>query len=253
MSSSFLVFAGLGSLSIFSQEAFRQANRDASNPECTVLLQSCYMLFRQQISESVHRNIISQGTIDLEDFTEPLSLTQPAVKYRQNAIIQHTTLYLHQIMRYLVCRHDLGSLVGSVGICAGLLPAAVASAGSLSTAEIISLACNFFQVALCIGIRCEAHCRRRLTTGTPDSNNVPQPCSYVVDGVSRESVTELLTRANVVCRQQHDVKAGLAKVTHNYLLTGQRCLCVRSALTDTSHTERHPVETCLLYRGYSAR
>ena len=126
--------------------------------------------------------------ICLSDFDEPGSLLRPPTTYHRNVIIQHTTLYLVQILRYL--RHFRSSfdLRGVAGFCSGLLPAAVL-ATSGNVIELLSRARDFFHVALWLGIRSEVY--RRTVIGN-SSCAASLPWSVVVNGISVEQAQELI-------------------------------------------------------------
>ncbi|KAI1082132.1 polyketide synthase [Whalleya microplaca] len=187
----FPVFAGLGSPSLFSDETVHGAAQDALMPECAVLLQLCHRTFHTQIFEAIGRGIIAASVINLDDFNEPVTLARPPAHYSRNVLVQHTTLYLQQMLRYIAHPHDREELVGAAGFSAGLLPAAaVAAAGGSSILTLISCAYDFFQVALWLGIRSEAYQREQLSNFLG-----PRTCSYVVDGITHGEAIELINEA----------------------------------------------------------
>lgn len=198
MQSIFPVFAGLGSESIFSDETTSRAEQDSLIPECTVLLQSCHRIFRAQISAAIERDILDSDVINLDDFTEPVTLFRPPSKYHHNVLVQQTALYIQQIMRYTACLHELGSIAGLAGFCAGLLPAAAVATSGLSVVTLISRSCDFFLVSLWVGIRSEKYRRDHFTKTADNPNSTAIPCSYVVDGLSKNAVTELINEAKMV-------------------------------------------------------
>lgn len=198
MFSVFCVFGGLGSESIFSAETLRRAGQDALAPECKILLQSCYQTFHAQISDGMARQVISSEVIDLDDFAEPITLVRPSSKYHHNVLVQHTALYLQQAVRHIACMQGLGTLAGSTGFCAGLLPAAAAATSGSSAITLISRFYDFFQVALWVGVRSESYRRDHLTQLTVNPSSAAMPCSYVVDGLSRNVATQLINDAKMV-------------------------------------------------------
>ncbi|OAA52231.1 Beta-ketoacyl synthase [Beauveria brongniartii RCEF 3172] len=198
MPSLFPVFSGLGSGSVFSEENLGRAEENALTPECAVLLQSCHRTFREQVSDAITRNILSEDSIDLNDFAEPASLIRPLTKYSRNVVMQHAALYLHQILAYMTSQKELGDLIGSAGFCTGLLPAAVAAASQTSVITLISQSHHFFQVALWIGIRSEQYRVDHLTNDTRDANAESMlPCSYVLEGVSEAAAADLLHKSDM--------------------------------------------------------
>ncbi|PQK16682.1 hypothetical protein BB8028_0006g10010 [Beauveria bassiana] len=198
MQSFFPVFSGLGSGSVFSEENLGRAEENALSPECAVLLQSCHRTFREQVSDAIARNILSEDSIDLDDFAEPASLIRPLSKYSRNVVMQHAALYLHQILAYMTSQKELGNLIGSAGFCTGLLPAAVAAASQTSVITLISQSHHFFQVALWIGIRSEQYRVGHLISDTQDADGESMlPCSYVLEGVSEAAAQDLLHKSNM--------------------------------------------------------
>ncbi|KAJ6779474.1 hypothetical protein PWT90_00780 [Aphanocladium album] len=198
MPSLFPVFSGLGSGSVFSEENLRRAEENALSPECAVVLQSCHRTFREQVSTAISLQIISKKSIDLGDFDEAKALIRPITKYHQNVVIQHTSLYLHQILAYITTQKELGTPIGSAGFCTGLLPAAVAATSQSSVISLISQSHNFFQLALWIGIRSEQFRASQLaSTSQHASETSLVPCSYVLEGVSEDVAAELIDKNNM--------------------------------------------------------
>ena len=132
-------------------------------------------------------------------------LVRPSSKYHQNVLVQHTTLYLQQAIRHIVCMQGLGSLAGSTGFCAGLLPAAAAATSGSSAITLISRSYDFFQVALWVGVRSENYRRDHLMQMTVNPSSAAMPCSYVIDGLSRSVATQLIDGAKMV--RERDVFA----------------------------------------------
>lgn len=176
------VFAGLGSESLFSDTTLRRAAQDGSLPESQVLLRCCHSIFRTQVAAAVRRKQLPPGSIDLDDFQRPDDLLKPHLKYRRNATIQHTTIFLVQILRYLGTRSNTtaGRLCGAAGFCVGLFPAAtILTAGpSDDNLEFLQRAIDFFHITLWLGIHCESF---RLEQLTRNGCRQDLPWSIVVD------------------------------------------------------------------------
>ena len=187
------VFAGLGSDSLFSKRTLDIATEDATLPESEILLQSCHRIFLTEIRKAIDMKIVS-SEFDLEDFKEPLSLIRPREIYQQNVLVQHTTLYLVQILRYIRRLGRSSTLLGVAGFCAGLLPA-VAVASSRDLIQLLAQSQNFFYVALWLGIRSENY--KRLESA---NNPCPPglPWSVVVDGLSPEGAEILVENDKAV-------------------------------------------------------
>ena len=183
------VFAGLGSESLFTQQTLDTAVQDAKLPEAEILLHACHQIFLTETAKATEIKILSPD-IDVEDFKEPQSLLKPLERYRQNVVIQHTTLYLIQLLRYI--RYSSGpsksNHLGVAGFCAGLLPA-VAVASSKGLIELLSQSQNFFHIILWLGIRSESFKQHDV------ANNPCQPglpWSVVIDGLSSKRMKEIL-------------------------------------------------------------
>ncbi|KAI1407233.1 putative polyketide synthase [Hypoxylon sp. FL1857] len=182
------VFAGLGSESLFSNITLNTAIQDATLPESQIVLRACHDAFRIHIAKAVEQGRLAPESIDLDDFTQPETLIQPPVKYHQNVVIQHTTIYLIQILRFL--RHSTGlpDIQGVAGFCAGLLPAA-AVASAHSVIEFMQRAQDFFHVALCLGINSEYYRSLQISQGGCSPR---LPWSVVVNNISDDAATKLL-------------------------------------------------------------
>ncbi|KAI1446584.1 putative polyketide synthase [Annulohypoxylon stygium] len=183
------VFAGLGSETLFSRTTLDTAVQDASLPESQIILRACHAAFRKQIAKAIEQGHLSLESVDLDDFTEPESLIQPPLTYHHNVVIQHTAIYLIQILRFL--RHSRGThdVQGVAGFCAGLLPAAVV-ATSHNVIEFMQRAQDFFHVTLWLGINSESYRQAVLSQGGCSPN---LPWSMVVHNISDEIITRLIS------------------------------------------------------------
>ena len=181
------VFAGLGSNSLFSQRTLDIAAQDAQLAESNILLHSCHQVFVTEIAKAIDSKIL-RPDIELDDFQKPHSLIRPPSKYHGNVVVQHTTLYLVQLLRYIRHFGRSSTLIGVAGFCAGLLPA-VAVASSRDLLELLSQSQKLFYVALWLGVRGEYHKRHEL-----DEIPCPPrlPWSVVVEGLSPQRAKEIL-------------------------------------------------------------
>lgn len=182
------VFAGLGSESLFSRTTLDTAIQDASLPESQIILQACHVAFRAQIAKAVQEGRLSAEAIDLDDFTQPEALLQPPISYHRNVLIQHTTIYLTQILRFLRQSRGVSDIRGVAGFCAGLLPAA-AVASAHNVIEFLQRAQDFFYVALWLGIHSESYRSSQISLGGCSPS---LPWSVVVHNISEDIVTDLL-------------------------------------------------------------
>ncbi|KAI9705151.1 MAG: Type I Iterative PKS [Bogoriella megaspora] len=182
------VFAGLGSGVLFSKPSLDASARDALLPESQLLLQACHTIFHAEVSHAVRSGILSHD-VDLEDFNTPTKLLSPSEKYHQNVVVQHTTLYLSQILRYLGQLHQHSELLEVAGFCVGLLPAVVVST-SRNSIEFLSRAQDLFYVSIWLGIHGQSYRRSYLTHHACKPN---LPWSVVVDGINAERASEIIT------------------------------------------------------------
>ncbi|KAI1371042.1 putative polyketide synthase [Hypoxylon crocopeplum] len=182
------VFAGLGSESLFSRTTLDTAVQDASLPESQIILQSCHATFRTQVAKAIEQGRLSVESIDLDDFIQPETLLRPPVNYHQNVVIQHTTIYLIQVLRFLRHSRGLSDVRGVAGFCAGLLPAA-AVASAHNVIEFLQRAQDFFHVALWLGISSESYRSSQVSqSACPPS----LPWSVVVHNISDDIINRLI-------------------------------------------------------------
>jgi hypothetical protein len=168
------------------------AAQDADLPESKLLLEECYHIFHVEIAKATERGVCFLD-IRLSDFDGPDKLLRPPEYYQRNVAIQHTTLYLVQILRYIRFMNGSYELLGAAGFCAGLLPAAVAATSS-NTIEFLSRARIFFYVALWLGIRSQAYRRNQ---NVNDSFQPNLPWSIIVHGLSADLARELTVADNI--------------------------------------------------------
>lgn len=186
------IFAGLGSDSLFSKLTLDTATEDSKDLESQILLRACHRIFITEIT-SVICNKPSCSYIDPRDFDKPETLIRPPANYQRNSIIQHVSLYLIQLIRYIRYSKDNdGSLLAIGGFCAGLLPSA-AVATSRNIIELLSRGQDFFYVALHLGIRIESYKQAEIARETCPPN---LPWSVIVIGLSTQQAHELLHEHN---------------------------------------------------------
>lgn len=212
------VFAGLGSESLFSDTTLRRAAQDGSLPESQVLLRCCHSIFRTQVAAAVRRKQLPSGSIDLDDFQRPDDLLKPHHKYRPNATIQHATIFLVQILRYLGSRSNTpaGRLCGAAGFCVGLFPAAtILTAGpSDDNVEFLQRALDFFHITLWLGIHCETF---RLEQLTQYGCRQDLPWSIVVDNAP-PAISEAFDRSQDL---QDSIYVSAKSATSCFTLSGR--------------------------------
>ncbi|EKG09551.1 hypothetical protein MPH_13401 [Macrophomina phaseolina MS6] len=184
------VFAGLGSEALFSATTLDTAARDALLPEAKMLLSACHHVFKTEIAHAVREGLLPPDDLDIADFDDPAELLRPAKRHRRNAVVQHTTLFLVQMLRYMRHLDALwGRVLGAAGFCAGILPAAVV-ATSRTPIELLSRAQDLFYVAVWVGIRSQSY-RVAAIGSAPSPSCSSLPWSVVVDGLTAERAREL--------------------------------------------------------------
>lgn len=149
------VFSGLGSSALFSDKHIARITSDALTPAGQILLSSCYEVFVEEV-----QLMNDSTTTEQFGFRGPDDLINPAPVYQQNGIIQHSTLCLGHLLRYLHLNYTTSPkdvAYGHVtGLCAGLLPA-VAAATSSNLVGFLKQARQVYRFALLVGIASEKH------------------------------------------------------------------------------------------------
>jgi hypothetical protein len=198
------VFAGLGSESLFSNSTLDRAVQDATLPESQILLRSLHDIFREQIALAVRKGQLPAESLDLDDFQRPETLLRPSSKYHQSVVIQHTTIFLAQICRYLGHQSSTSAgaqLRGAAGFCVGLFPAATTITAHTDI-EFLQRAQDFFLVTLWLGIHSETLrlsllARHGCPQSLPWSIVVDNADQAVVDSINSLDVSSLSEAADV--------------------------------------------------------
>ncbi|KZT07803.1 ketoacyl-synt-domain-containing protein [Laetiporus sulphureus 93-53] len=189
------VFDGQGTLASFSPHATNTALRDAKHPTGHVALSACHAAFLQELQFLPPACQSSTAGVDSEDFQTPDALLNISARYRSNAIIANTNLFLMQILRFLansqagvLSKMETQPHVGCVlGFSSGLFAACVVA----SSADLPSLLCNIveaFRLAFWVGY----HSQRTAASmigGTP-GYRIGSPWSLILFGSSRPEVSE---------------------------------------------------------------
>ena len=130
-----IVFGGHGSSTIFSSKASRQAQDDVQQSlAAAIFLSKCQAAFLEDCLDIGHdsRQMLGIGSDKFEHLKD---LLIPSERLWQNPIIQAVTICLYQLLRFIAeverptstLRASGKQLLESVGVCSGLLPAAVAA------------------------------------------------------------------------------------------------------------------------------
>lgn len=159
-----LLFGGHGSSTIFSSVAARRAEDDANHSAAAaIFLSRCHAAF---LEEYLSLDDVSKKNLglDLAHFQDQQQFLVPPQIFHRNAIVQATTICLYQLLRYIAEVERPGSrleasgkrILETVGVCSGLLPAAVVAA-SRSIHEFIEYGVAAFRLAFRIAYRSAVH------------------------------------------------------------------------------------------------
>ncbi|KAI9661312.1 MAG: Type I Iterative PKS [Bathelium mastoideum] len=193
----FVLFAGQGSKSIFSE-------RVASRLLEFLHQDSLACRFIQACCDSIVTDLSAAAAIAPQCFDEtlvenlgaPEMLVKPPPSLHDSPLVQATTLYVHQILEYIIyvknADHEQPSsqpnIVETAGFCSGMLPALlVASSPDLSSDKFMAHAVGGFRLAFWITFR-SAVFSQNIAGGSKTSH----PWSLVLFGHSRKQVDDLL-------------------------------------------------------------
>ncbi|KAF4443740.1 polyketide synthase [Fusarium austroafricanum] len=196
-----VLFGGQGSQYIFSQNTASTAEQDAcSTIAGSILLSKAHAAFLEEIAslDAESRKLLA---IDINDFISPSNLLRPAEEYHTHPILQATTIYLCQVLRYLTnilqgndsFEDSFNALEATAGFSSGMIPAAVV-ASSPNIDGFISSAVEGFRLAFWIA--CRSHFWAK--AGNSDDNHVDPEAtlSLATRGVSRAEVEQKLGNIN---------------------------------------------------------
>ncbi|KAF5549199.1 polyketide synthase [Fusarium mexicanum] len=202
-----VLFGGQGPQSIFSQNTASTAEQDAcSTIPCSILLSKGHAAFLEEIAslDAESRKLLA---IDPKDFISPSNLLRPIEEYHIHPVLQATTIYLCQILRYLTsilkgenCFEDsFNALKATAGFSSGMIPATVV-ASSPNIDDFISSAVEGFRLAFWIACRSHFWVLAISTkAGNDDDNNLDPEAtlSLATRGVSRAEIEQKLGNIQV--------------------------------------------------------
>lgn len=158
------VFAGQGSLALFTPKAHAVATKDASSATGSLLLEAAHHTLIAELSSLSSKKRSAIG-IDLSDFRTPQTLLEPPAKYQSSSIIQGSVLCLFQLLRYLayieatpgIPFNTASSSISEVaGFCSGFLTATVV-ASSHTRVDFLSNSVEALKLAFWIGYETELY------------------------------------------------------------------------------------------------
>ncbi|GKU21831.1 unnamed protein product [Fusarium langsethiae] len=195
-----VLFGGQGSRSIFSSCAVSTAEQDAQSTTAgSIFLSKCHVAFLRELAslDVEHRQILA---IDPISFTSPSHLLQTAEKHHTHPVLQATTIYVCQILRYLshiLQQNDtfdqcFERIEGVAGFSSGIVPAAVVAVSS-TTDEFIACAVEGFRLAFWVAYHSY---RYTLFCEDQDGRTMSQDAtmSLATRGLSREQVEQVLKK-----------------------------------------------------------
>lgn len=191
-----LLFAGQGSRTVFSSPAsetlLHRVSRDRIG---SLILEHCHEFFVQDSSTLTcdERGILTEE--DARSLTTPEDLIRPSTALAENPVVQAATLYLHQILEYVLYaaseegRELPSTLSEAAGFCSGILPALVIAAdAAIESPRFLEFAVGAFRLAFWIAIRSALFSKAIAGTTWRDL-----PWSLVVAGLHREELETFLT------------------------------------------------------------
>lgn len=194
-SETILLFAGQGSRTVFSDTSSKtliqkvEQHRGASE-----VLERCHQAFLQDLSTFTNheREILTEE--DEKLLPTPEDLIRPPTSLAENPVIQACTLYLHQILEYvLYATSEDGeeitkTLSESAGFCSGILPSLVIAVDAATESPLfLKHVVGSFRITLWIAIRSAVFSKAMAGSAWRDL-----PWSLVVAGIAREELETIL-------------------------------------------------------------
>ena len=204
-----ILFGGHGSPTIFSSVPAHRAEDDANQSAAgAIFLSRCHAAFLEEylsLDDTSRRKL----GLDLANFQSPKYFLNLPQSLHENAIVQATTICLYQLLRYIAEVERPGSrldasgkqVLETVGVCSGLLPAAVVAA-SRTVSELIDYGVAAFRLAFRIAYRSAIH-------GHNHERDAETKGSWtlIVIGLSQDQAEEKVERFCVQVSEQlqHDL------------------------------------------------
>lgn len=191
-----LFFAGQGSRTTFSSPSSNKLlDRVSSHHVASLVLRSCYETFVQDLSTLTcdEKDILSEE--DIQALTAPEDLVKPSAALVENPVVQAATLYLHQILEYVLYAtseegRELPNLLAeTTGFCSGILPALVVAAGAaIDSPQFLAYTVGAFRLACQIAIGSGL-----FSKAIAGPNWRELPWSLVIMGLPKEQLETILT------------------------------------------------------------
>ena len=214
-----VLFGGHGSTTTFSSVAAKRAQSDSDQSASgAIFLLRCHAAFLEECLGLEYWLLPKLG-LNLTDFQNPKNFLIPPESLQKNAVVQATTICLYQLLRYIAEVERPNSqldasgkqVLETVGVCSGLLPAAVV-ATSATTSELIENGVSAIRLAFRIACRSAiyGHCY----TGGKGNNG---SWTLIVKGLDRAQAEEKLENYYAHVSDQTQLGISLMAVRSNYL------------------------------------
>jgi hypothetical protein len=153
------IFSGLGTSAAISEAWLKQSLSDSHSPSGSLLLQSCYHAFVDELA-SLSSNDLRLLGISLDDFPTPTSLLTHE-RNTNHILLSHSFLFLSQALRWLSLNgssqqdafvQPFDATVGCLAFSLGVLITPVI-ASSTTLLDYLSSAVEAYKVSLRLGVR----------------------------------------------------------------------------------------------------
>ena len=190
------VFPGLGTAAAISDAWRNQSLSDYHSPSGSLLLQSCYRAFLEELA-SLSSNDLHHLGISFCDFPAPASL----LTHEENTnhiVLSHSFLFLSQALRWLSLNDSshqgafvqpFDPTVGCLAFSLGALFAPVV-ASSTTLLDYLSTAVEAYKVTLWIGIRIHLYHHGNPSSATPRDSSWSIVCTGVNPIAAQQLVTD---------------------------------------------------------------
>lgn len=189
------IFSGLGTTAAISEAWLKQSLSDADSPHGSLLLQSCYHAFVEELASLPSNDLCLLG-ISLADFPTPTSLLTHE-RNTSHILLSHSFLFLSQALRWLSLSDSsqqdafvqpFDVTVGCLAFSLGILIAPVI-ASSTTLLDYLSSAVEAYKVTLWIGIRVHLYHHSNPSCVTLHG----PPWSIVCTGIGSLAAQQLIT------------------------------------------------------------
>ena len=200
-----VLFGGQGSRSLFSPASLSTIEEDLTiSPAASILLSKCHVAFLEEISSFSKEEKQILG-LDLHLFGHASSLISVQGDYQEHAVLEATTLCLHQLLHYLGEAERAGTtfdsyfndILETTGFCAGLISAVVV-ASSKNIGQYVTFGVEAFRLAFWIGYRTLV---RSSTFG--GNHSLDATWSLIISGLDQAKVEDTINSVHAHVRCHH--------------------------------------------------